>query len=87
VRITLAAGVMGAVAALPVLTVGGLGGLVAAVLLGLGAYPLALRGLRALTAEDLDRVGVLAERLPGAARARSLALARFLCRGPVATTP
>jgi O-antigen/teichoic acid export membrane protein len=87
VRITLAACLMGAVAAVPALGVGGLPGLVAAVLVGAGAYPFALRALRALTAEDLDRVRVLAERLPAATRARGLALASFLCRGPVPTTP
>ena len=87
VRITLAALGMGAVAAAPALALGGVAGLAAAVLLGLAAYPLALRLLRALTAEDLDRVRVLVERLPASARAGSLALARFLCRGPVPTTP
>jgi O-antigen/teichoic acid export membrane protein len=86
-RITLAALAMGVVAALPVHALGGLVGLLAAVLLGLAAYPLALRGLRALTAEDLDRARVLVERLPGPARTRSLAVARYLCREPVPTTP
>jgi O-antigen/teichoic acid export membrane protein len=86
-RITAAALVMGGVAALPALALDGLAGLLAAVLLGAAAYPLALRALRALTAEDLDRVRVLVERLPASARAGSLALARFLCRGPVPATP
>ncbi|HEU4371123.1 MAG TPA: polysaccharide biosynthesis C-terminal domain-containing protein [Methylomirabilota bacterium] len=85
-RSTAAAVVMGAVAALPVLTVGGPAGLLAAVLLGAGAYPLALRALRALSAEDLDRVRVLVDRLPAPARGGCLALARFLCRGPVPAT-
>jgi O-antigen/teichoic acid export membrane protein len=85
-RITLAALGMGAVAAVPVHALGGGAGLLAAGLLGLAAYPLALRLLRALTAEDLDRARVLVERLPTAARTRSLALARYLCRGPVPTT-
>jgi O-antigen/teichoic acid export membrane protein len=87
VRITLAALAMGGAAALPAFTLDGVAAPAAAVLLGAVAYPLALRALRALTAEDLDRVGVLAERLPAAARAGSLALARYLCRTPVPTTP
>jgi O-antigen/teichoic acid export membrane protein len=86
-RITLAALVMGAVAALSGQVLDGAVGLGAAVLVGLGAYPLALRALRALTAEDLDRVRVLVERLPDSARSGSLVVARFLCRGPVPTTP
>jgi hypothetical protein len=87
VRLTLAALALGAVAALPALVLGGPAGLAAAVLLGLVAYPLALRALHALTGEDLDRARVLVERLPASARAGSLALARFFCRGPVPTTP
>jgi phage FluMu protein gp41 len=86
-RITLAALGMGAVAAMPVVALGGVAGLAGAVVLGAAAYPLALRALRALTAEDLDRVRVLAERLPTSARAGSLGLARYLCRGPATTTP
>jgi O-antigen/teichoic acid export membrane protein len=86
-RITLAALGMGAVAAVPALAVGGVAGLTGAVVLGAAAYPLALRALRALTAEDLDRVRVLAARLPAPARAGSLELARYLCREPVTTTP
>jgi len=86
-RITAAAAVMGGVAALPVLALGGLPGLLAAVLLGAAAYPLALRGLRALSAEDLDRVRAVVERLPASARSGSLALARFLCRGSAPATP
>jgi len=39
--------------------------------------------LGALTSEDLDRVRVLVERLPRRARAGGLALAGFLCRGPL----
>ena len=81
-RIVLAAALMGVVSAVPIVTVGGLPGLVAAVVIGAVAYPLALRALRALTPQDLDRVGVLAERLPAAARAGGLALAGFLCGEP-----
>jgi len=83
VRITAAAVVMGLAAAVPMLAFGGGAGLAAAVLVGAAAYPLALRALRALTAEDLDRTRVLVERLPGRARAGGLAVAGFLCRGPV----
>jgi O-antigen/teichoic acid export membrane protein len=82
-RITAAALLMGAVAVVPVFMLGGGAGLLAAVLLGAAAYPLALRALSALAAEDLDRARVLVERLPAPARTQSLALARFLCRGPV----
>jgi O-antigen/teichoic acid export membrane protein len=82
-RITAAALVMGAVAAVPALTMGGAGGLVSAMLLGAVAYPLALRALRALSAEDLDRARLLAERLPASLRTRGLVVAGFLCRGPV----
>jgi O-antigen/teichoic acid export membrane protein len=83
VRITAAALVMGAVAAVPALAVAGPAGLVSAVLLGAIAYPLALRALRALSAEDLDRARLLAERLPASLRTRGLVVAGFLCRGPV----
>ena len=83
VRITAAAVVMGAVAALPVIALGGLTGLLAALMIGAASYPLALRALRALSAEDLDRVRVLVDRLPASVRAQSLAVARFLCPGPV----
>jgi O-antigen/teichoic acid export membrane protein len=81
-RIVAAAAIMGVVAATPMLALGGLPGLAAAVLAGMAVYPIALRTLRALTAEDLDRTRVLVERLPARARAGSLALAGFLCRGP-----
>jgi hypothetical protein len=50
---------------------------------GAAAYPLALRALRALSAEDLDRVRALVERLPVRVRALGLAVAVFLCRHPV----
>jgi O-antigen/teichoic acid export membrane protein len=83
VRILAAAALMGVAAAAPIVTVGGAAGLTAAVLVGGVVYPLALRALRALTREDLDRVRVLAERLPGATRSGGLALAGFLCREPV----
>jgi hypothetical protein len=83
-RIVGAALLMGALAALPALVLGGIAGLLGAVLLGAVAYPLALRVMHALTAEDLDRARALVERLPGPARTRSLALARFLCRGALA---
>lgn len=83
VRITVAAGLMGVVAAVPMLLVGGVAGLTTAVLTGVVAYPIALRVVRALTAEDLDRTRVLVERLPARARAGGLAVAGFLCRGPL----
>ena len=86
-RISLAALVMGMVSSVPVISLDGAAALAAAVLLGGAVYPLALRALRALTAEDLDRARVMAERLPAGARARSLALARYLCRCPVPTRP
>ena len=83
VRIVTAALTMGVVAGVPVVTLGGGPGLAAAVVLGAAAYPLALRALRALSSEDLDRARLLVERLPAGARAGGLALAGFLCRGPV----
>jgi O-antigen/teichoic acid export membrane protein len=83
VRITVAAGLMGIVAAVPMLLIGGVAGLATAVLTGVVAYPIALRAVRALTAEDLDRTRVLVERLPARARAGGLAVAGFLCRGPL----
>jgi len=83
VRITAAALLMGLAAAAAMLAVGGVAGLVFAVLAGVAAYPLALRTLRALTAEDLDRTRVLIERLPARARVGGLAVAGFLCRGPL----
>jgi len=82
-RIVGAALVMGMVAAIPVLTLPGAAGLAAAVIVGAVVYPLALRALGALTPEDLDRVRVLVERLPRRARAGGLALAGYLCRGPL----
>ena len=82
-RIVAAALIMGLVAGVPVLTLGGTAGLVSAVLVGAVAYPITLRALRALTAEDLDRTRVLVERLPGRVRAGGLAVAGFLCRGPL----
>jgi O-antigen/teichoic acid export membrane protein len=78
-RIVVAGALMGVVALVPVVTLGGGAGLVSAVIAGAAAYPLALRAVRALTAEDFDRARLLAERLPGAAQAGGLALARFLC--------
>jgi hypothetical protein len=51
--------------------------------MGAVAYLLALRALRALTAEDLDRTRVLVDRLPARARAGGLAVAGFLCRSPL----
>ena len=83
VRITAAALLMGLVAAVPVLALGGVAGLASAVVVGAVAYPIALRALRALTAEDLDRTRILVERLPARARAGGLAVAGFLCRGPL----
>jgi len=83
-RIVAAALAMGVVTAIPVVALGGAAGLAAAVLLGAAAYPLALRGLRVLTPEDLERAGMLVERLPARARAGGLAVAGFLCRGPLA---
>jgi hypothetical protein len=65
------------------LALGGGAGLGLAVLVGVATYPLALRALHALTAEDLDRTRVLVERLPAPARAGGLAVAGFLCRGPL----
>jgi O-antigen/teichoic acid export membrane protein len=82
-RITAAAAVMGLVAAVPMLALGGGAGLASAVIVGAVAYPLALRALRALTAEDLDRTRVLVDRLPARVRAGGLAVAGFLCRGPL----
>jgi O-antigen/teichoic acid export membrane protein len=81
VRITAAALLMGLVAAVPVLALGGVAGLVSAVVVGAIVYPVTLRALRALTAEDLDRTRILVERLPARARAGGLAVAGFLCRG------
>ncbi|HEX2440700.1 MAG TPA: polysaccharide biosynthesis C-terminal domain-containing protein [Methylomirabilota bacterium] len=83
VRITAAALAMGAVAAVPVWTLGAAPGLVAAVLLGAATYPLALRVVRALSVEDLERARVLVERLPARVRTGGLAVAGYLCRGPV----
>lgn len=83
VRITIAALAMGAVAAVPVWTLGAGAGLAVAIVVGAAAYPLALRALRALSVEDLDRVRVLAERLPARVRVGGLAVAGYLCRGPV----
>jgi O-antigen/teichoic acid export membrane protein len=82
-RIVAAAVLMGAVAAVPMALLGGARGLVVAMALGVASYPLALRTLRALTSEDLDRTRVLIERLPAPARAGGLAVAGFLCRGPL----
>src|SRR6185369_12175576 len=82
-RIVGAAVLMGIVAAVPMVALGGVSGLACAVAVGAAAYPLALRALRALTAEDLDRSRVLIERLPSPARAGGLAVAGFLCRGPL----
>jgi O-antigen/teichoic acid export membrane protein len=82
-RITAAAVLMGIIAALPMLALGGGAGLAAAVPVGAVAYLLALRALRALTAEDLDRTRVLVDRLPARARAGGLAVAGFLCRSPL----
>src|SRR5574342_339351 len=82
---------MGGVALVPVVTLGGASGLVAAVALGAAAYPLALRALRALTPEDLDRVrsdggrGAGARRDAGRrvrARRRGRAGRRRLSAGP-----
>jgi hypothetical protein len=83
VRVTAAALAMGVVAAVPVFALGGAAGLLAAVLLGAAAYPLALRALHALSAEDLDRARVLIERLPARVRAGGLVVAGYLCRGPL----
>jgi O-antigen/teichoic acid export membrane protein len=83
VRITVAAFAMGIAAGMAALVLGGAAGLVAAVLVGAAAYPLALRTLHALAAEDLDRVRVLVERLPLRVRAAGLAAAAYLCRHPV----
>jgi O-antigen/teichoic acid export membrane protein/SAM-dependent methyltransferase len=83
VRITMAAFAMGVVAGIPALILGGAPGLIAAVLVGAAAYPLALRAMHALSAEDLDRVRALVERLPVRARAVGLAVAVYLCRHPV----
>ena len=81
-RIVAAAALMGATALVPVVTLGGGAGLVMAILVGALAYPLALRALHAFTAEDLDRLRPLVERLPVPARSRGLALAGFLCGEP-----
>ena len=81
-RIVAAGGLMGAAALVPVVTLGGATGLVLAIVVGAVVYPLALRGVRALTREDLDRAELLVERLPHAARAGGLGLAAFLCRAP-----
>ncbi len=83
VRIVVAAVLMGLLALVPIVTLGGGLGLALAVGVGAVAYPLALRAMRALAAEDLDRARVLAGRLPPGVRRGSLALAGFLCRGPV----
>ncbi len=86
-RITGAAVIMGAGAALAAGVTGGGLGLVAAVLFGAVVYPLALRALGALTAEDLDRARVVIERLPRRVRVRALALAGFLCRSEEPSPP
>jgi O-antigen/teichoic acid export membrane protein len=80
VRITAAALLMGIASVVPMLALGGVAGLACAVITGVVAYPVALRALRALTAEDLDRTRVLVERLPAGARAGGLVVAGFLCR-------
>jgi O-antigen/teichoic acid export membrane protein len=82
VRIVVAAALMGGAALVPIVTLGGGAGLAAAIVVGAAAYPLALRALHALMAEDLDRLRVLVERLPVPARSRGLALAGFLCGEP-----
>jgi O-antigen/teichoic acid export membrane protein len=82
-RIVGAALGMGLVAAIPLLALDGAAGLAVAVTAGAAAYPLALRALRALTAEDLERARSLVERWPARARARGLAVVGFLCRGPL----
>src|SRR6185369_261572 len=79
-RIVTAGGLMGAAALVPIVTLGGAAGLALAIIVGAVAYPLALRGVRALTREDLDRAELLVERLPRAVRAGGLVLAAFLCR-------
>ena len=81
-RIVAAALVMGVVALVPAVTLGGGRGLLVAIVVGAVAYPLALRVLGALTPEDLDRARVLVERLPAPARAGGLAMAGFLFRAP-----
>jgi hypothetical protein len=86
-RVLGAALLMGAVAAVPVVTLDGATGLAAAVAVGAAAYPLALRALRALTAEDLDRARVFVDRLPPRARVCGLGLAAFLCRRPEPWSP
>jgi O-antigen/teichoic acid export membrane protein len=83
VRIVAAALLMGVAAALTASLVGGAAGVAGAVVVGAVVYPVALRTLRVLTAEDLDRARVLVARLPASARGRSLALAHFLCRSPL----
>jgi hypothetical protein len=82
-RIVGAALGMGLVAAIPLLALDGAAGLAVAVTAGAAAYPLALRALRALTAEDLERARSLVERWPARARASGLAVVGFLCRGPL----
>jgi O-antigen/teichoic acid export membrane protein len=82
-----AALVMGIGAAVAAAVVGGLEGLVVAVVAGAAVYPLALRALGALTAEDLDRARAMADRLPRGIQARALGLAAFLCRGAAPATP
>jgi O-antigen/teichoic acid export membrane protein len=81
-RIVAAGALMGGAALVPVVTLGGAAGLALAIVVGAIAYPLALRALRALTREDLDRAELLVERLPRVARGGGLVLAAFLCRAP-----
>lgn len=76
-----AALVMGLCAGITAAVLGGLNGLIAALVVGAVVYPLALRALGVLGAEDMDRTRAIAERLPRGARAPALALATFLCRG------
>ena len=78
-RIMAAGAVMGVIAVVPIVTLGGGPGLAAAVLTGALAYPLALRALRALSAEDLDRARLLVARLPARAHPGGFRLAAFLC--------
>ena len=63
--------------------VGAAPGVAGAVVVGAVTYPIALRALRALTVEDLDRTRILVERLPARTRASGLVVAGFLCRGPL----
>jgi O-antigen/teichoic acid export membrane protein len=86
-RIAGAAALMAVPAAVTAVSLDGVLGLAVGVLVGAVGYPLALRALRALSAEDLDRLTLLAQSLPPTVRRPGLGVAAFLCGAPVARVP